>query len=625
MLMPAGRHDSQNGPTPRLRLTPNATACFAVARTSVLFLCIATSRPIAAQTNSEDEASEVRDPPVATQSALQTGRARRTKPSSSKESKVRPSSNGKAAAAALVDAATEATAPSESDASATDVAADAGPEAAPQTSASAAPQPTLPPPAASASTSLAPSEYDIAEVKLRDSVILRLKLSDGGLTPMERVQRAKRAIEAALVDGHPEVVRTEMRLDRALIFVGQRPIVELTRADAEAIGEGSLELFAASAAARVTDLLENERQRSVVTRGAFNVVFVIASAVAVLYALRALGILGRRAREFVNRNPQRIPAIRLRSIEVVGPHVLRSGVVVGVGVAKLMLQVGLVFAWLLFSSSLFDATRGMTERLTAMLLAPLSGLAARFVALLPLLLLTTIGVVVLVVLLRFVALFFAGVERRETELTWLRSELAAPTSLLIRIGLVVLSLLVLAPLVTGNVDGALARVGMLSVVAIGLATTPLSANVVVGLVTLYGGRLQLGSVISIGPHTGLLASIDLVELRLTGTDGRVLRIPHLVTLVCPLTVSAGPIHRTRRLVVTAESGMERLLELVAGNEVLSSTTRLSVSKLEGKLATIELTPEEPSDAMEQQLLIEVARSFEAGQVRLILAEWRATA
>lgn len=478
--------------------------------------------------------------------------------------------------------------------------------------------PSGPAPAASVPA----AEYDLADVKVRDSVVLRLKLADGGLVPQERARRAIRAIEAALAEGKAISVRTELRQDRAMLFIGERPIIELTRTDAEVVGEGSLEMFAASAAAKIGDLLETERQRSIVAHNAFNVALVIMLGVAALYALRLLGALARRIREFVRMNPDRIPAIRLRSIEVIGPHVLRSGIVVGLGVLKLLLQLTLIFAWLLFSSSMFDATRGMTGQLTALVLAPLSGLATRFVALMPVLLLTTIGVVALVVLLRFVSLFFAGVERRETELTWLRPELAAPTSLLIRIALVVVSLLLLAPLLTGNTDGSLARVGMLSVTAIALATTPFLANIVVGLVTLYGDRLTMGDEIRIGAHAGRLVSVDLVELHLRTANGNELRIPHLVTIVHPIVVSNAPARSSRRLTVTAETSVERLMEVLTANQALGDLATLEISRLESKVVTVELTPKESGLTTEQRMLVEVAKLLESNQLRLILAEWR---
>jgi len=610
-----------------------------------LLLCLATTTASLAQVNDEGPSSAV-DNPSASTPTPRTPTARRAKADSAKDAKKeqteaktrgskRATQTESSASAASVqigpprppddaDVATAEATPAVS-AAATALSVASSPAATAAAPASAVVEVATAPASGAAVAAEGTKRYDVAEVKIRDVLILRLKLEDGGLVPAERAKRATRAIQAALEDANPGTARTEARQDRALLFVGSRPIVELTRADADAIGEGSLDLFAASAAAKVNDVLESERQRSRVSRSALSIAVVVASALAVLYVLRLFAMLARKLREFVHLHPERIPAIHLRSIEVVGPHVLRSGIVVGVGVVKLLMQFGLIFAWLLFSLSLFDATRSMTGKLTALITTPLSALATRFAALLPLLLLTTIGTVVLVVLLRFVALFFGGVERRETELHWLRPELAAPTSLLIRIGLVVVSLLLFAPLVTGNVDGSLARVGMLALVAIAAATTPLAANIVVGLVTLYGGRLKLGDAVRIGEHSGVLSAVDLIELHLTTDRGRQLRVPHLVTLVRPLVVAGTDTFAEHRLRVTAEARFDQLLEIFGTAQVFSHPAAVRLVKIEGTLTSVELTPRRFDATVEQQLLVEVARELAAKQLRLVLAEWQPSA
>ena len=59
--------------------------------------------------------------------------------------------------------------------------------------------------------SAVPSAFEIAEVKIRDNVILRLKLEDGGLVPKVRAQRATRAIERGAV-GQRERARMARRV-----------------------------------------------------------------------------------------------------------------------------------------------------------------------------------------------------------------------------------------------------------------------------------------------------------------------------------------------------------------------------------------------------------------------------
>ncbi|MGC4069711.1 MAG: mechanosensitive ion channel [Polyangiaceae bacterium] len=473
--------------------------------------------------------------------------------------------------------------------------------------------------------------YPTVEVKVRDVVVLRLKLADGGLSPSERAKRATRAIEAALADATLSNVRTEMRPDRALLFVGSRPIVELTREDAEAMGEGSLELYAASAATRVHDVLDSERRQSVVASTLLNVVLVGALAVGVVMALRWLGMLARRVQRFVQRNPEKIPAIRLQSIEVVGPHVLRSAVIVGVGVLKLVLQFAAIYSWLVFSSSLFEATKGLAGKLTSLVLSPLAGLMTRITSLLPLVLVTAIAVAVLFVLLRFVELFFVAVQRRETELSWLRPELAAPTSVLIRVGLVTVSLLCLGPVVTGNVDGALSRLGMLFVITIALASTPFFANVVIGFVTLYGGRLAEGDYVRLGATgqpfvQGKIQSLGLVELSLISEAGSEIRVAYLSTLFRPITIYRSEADRTERitLLVVAEAEPERLCSLVKRVlDEVALTGEVRLSRLSGKAAHVEVRLRTIAPDRRDQVLVAVAKTIATEELPLVLAEWQA--
>jgi hypothetical protein len=464
---------------------------------------------------------------------------------------------------------------------------------------------------------------------VRDVLVLRLKLADGGLSPEERAKRAKRAIEASLVESKIESVRSELHGGRALLFIGNRPIVELTAADAEVMGEGSLEIYTASAAAKVRDILENERRQSVVANSVLNFVLVGALAVGVVLALRLLSGLSRKAQRFIEENPERIPALHLRSIEVIRPHVLRSGLVVGVGVLKLILQFALVYSWLVFTSSLFEATQGLADKLTSLVISPLAGLMTRLAALLPLFLVTVIAVAVLVVLLRFVQLFFAAVERRETELSWLRPELATPTSLMIRIGIVAASLLFLAPVVTGNLDGALSRLGLLFVVTIALASTPLLANVVVGLVTLYGARLIRGDLVQIGEarqgtFRGRVQSIGLIEIRLRSESGQEVRVAHLTALCRPMIVLGHGAERVKRaLFVESEAKPERVVEVLG--QVISDRTlaaEIRILRIRGNAVCAELRLITESASHEQAILIAVSRALTDAEIGLVLAEWQ---
>jgi small-conductance mechanosensitive channel len=180
--------------------------------------------------------------------------------------------------------------------------------------------------------------------------------------------------------------------------------------------------------------------------------------------------------------------------------------------------------------SLFETTRGYTERLTGFVIAPLSLLMGRAITALPLVVVAGFAAIAVFALVRFVGLFLASVARRETTLGWLPADLAVPASILLRSAIVLCALVFAAPIVMGSSDGSLGRAGTIIMVALGLSATPLFACGLIGAVVLFGRRLSVGEYIQIRGQSGLISAINLLELRLQTSDGTERRIPHLLLL-----------------------------------------------------------------------------------------------
>ena len=144
------------------------------------------------------------------------------------------------------------------------------------------------------------------------------------------------------------------------------------------------------------------------------------------------------------------------------------------------------------------------------MLAPISALMGRAASALPVLLVAAIAELAVLLLVRFVGLFFSSVARGETSLSWLPIDLAAPTSILVRAGIVLLALVLAAPLVTGSDDGALSRAGLVALVVLGLSTMPLVACVAVGTAVVFGRRLKVGEYAEIGGRAGVVRALSLL-------------------------------------------------------------------------------------------------------------------
>lgn len=404
----------------------------------------------------------------------------------------------------------------------------------------------------------------VGEVRIHDRPILTILVPQDGRPALERAREANAALDkvaAARAKGEEVLVRRSGEL--AIVLVGTTPIVHLGPEDAEAQGSPSLDALASNVASNLRNALDAESQRTRTLHIVFALSLVVVLGLFGLFLLRKVGDFWVRARTWLDENPERVPALRVRSIEVVNARVLRGTVLIGLACGKWIAQIGIGYAWLLFSLSRFEATKGYTERLTGFVLTPLATLLDRLITAIPLLVVGAAAVLALLVLLRFLSLYFASVERGETQAVWLPRDLAAPTSLLVRAGVVVAALVFLGPLVTGQSEGPISLLGVLCVGTVGLASTPFLASATVGAIQLFTRRLPLGTVVELGGRTGKVKEVNLFEVKLIDARGAEVRVPHLFTLFRPTRLLGTTRRVSVRLTVGNSSPREQIIAVLS--------------------------------------------------------------
>jgi small-conductance mechanosensitive channel len=503
------------------------------------------------------------------------------------------------------------------------------PEPPPEPSSSAEPAasvqpPPIAPPAASASplpsaSSLpAPAGSGAVAVKLHDSRVFSVHVGRGGVSAEKRAADASAALKRAVEGGGQLEVTVEQRGEIAIVFLGPRPLIELGPEDAAAAGEASVQIHAARVAAQVRESIGKEQSRSATLMTLLRFAVVVFSMIAAVFLVRRLGELTDRARAWLAEHPDKVPAIRLRSIEVIRPASLRAGLLVALSAGKALAQIGVLYGWVLLSLSLFESTRAYAERLTGFVFGPLYSLVARVVGSLPLVLVAAIAMIALVVLLRFVGLFFESVGRSETELEWLPADLAPPTSLLVRSAVVLLFFVIAAPLVTGNDDGALTRAGTVALVALGLATTPLLACAAVGATVVYGRRLRVGDWAEFGGRAGRVQGITLLEVQLEDDSGRVVRVPHLLGLLHPTTVSNDGPRVSVEIALAPETAcrdeLRKLMREAA--EVVGKGARVELVALEADAARWRISVVSTTAEARTDLYAVLSEALETASIKL---------
>jgi small-conductance mechanosensitive channel len=491
--------------------------------------------------------------------------------------------------------------------------------AEPSATAPPAPAPTLAPTPTAAPEP--PPTDEPAEVRIGEALAFVLRAKNGDVGSAERARLATRALKDAFDASSPEDVHVERTGNVAVIYVGSSPIVQLIPADAAAHGDASLEVHADAVAASVRKAMQAEKERTALASRIFAICLVVFLAVAVLYLWRRIGDFAERANGWLEDNPHRIPEVRVRSLTLLNPAAFRSGLALAISVAKWVGQLTLVYLWLIAALSFFPSTRPYTDKLNAVILQPFLELASRVASSLPITVVVAIALLTVAIVFRVVGLFFESVREGTTELEWLPPELAKPTSILVRAGLVLVTLVFAAPVLTGHSDGALARAGFVGLVTFGLASTPLVACSVVGLVVVYGRRVRVGDYVRIGPHAGKVLEVGLLDVTLEDDEGNEVRVPHLAGLVKPTTLlGAAPrvaarisvsksqarahvrerLHRAiapcgadPRVEIEAIAGDEVVLALSVVTEDLDAKSRLHLAALEALDLAVDAPDEAP--------------------------------
>lgn len=380
------------------------------------------------------------------------------------------------------------------------------------------------------------TEPSAAHVTLRDKTVFTLYRGDGALSLVDRARAAGRALVKAASASHEAPARWETRGVRAVVFVGDVSIVSLSNEDVVAAKGSSLEVLAAGITTQVQTAVQHERTRSSWAKSVFSVSLVVFFGLITLYLMGKLRDLCGAARDFLLMHPRRVPALKLNTLEVLGPASVRNVLIIVLGVGRVLGLLGLFYAWLVVSLSLFERTRPWVQRLTFALLEPMSELVSRVATTLPVVVVAAVALALIAVLLRVIDLFFDSVARGETHLAVVPPDVAHATSVLVRGGLLTASLLFAGPILSGTTDGPLSRTSLVLLVCVALSATPLLCSLLAGVATVFSRAVRLGDRVEYGGQSGSVRAIGLLWLVLEDEQGASVRVPHLRSLWFPTRV-----------------------------------------------------------------------------------------
>lgn len=342
---------------------------------------------------------------------------------------------------------------------------------------------------------------------------------------VDRAAHAAQAIEHAVADkGDVSVIRLE---GEATFYVDQKPLFVVTLADAKADGDDTLDPLIERRQVEVDNVLHAARRRAALQKLFLSISMAVSLAFFAVLLLRQLARLGRRARDYVD-SPDLVQGRPLLRRLLEDERLRWLFVLLGYG-AQVVLQIGVVYLFLLGAFSLFATTVAWRTRLNHIMYAPLAGIGKRMIGGLPSLLLLVLMLVILQSGMHAINLAFDTAERRRRTLLGVRANAMRPLRLLAQVLVILAVFLLVTPFVTGASDHIFTRIGLVLLMLIGLAVVPLVANAAVGMWGTFAGRFVVGEHLSVGRASGTLEAVDFYGLRLRESGAQSV-VPHLLTL-----------------------------------------------------------------------------------------------
>lgn len=376
-------------------------------------------------------------------------------------------------------------------------------------------------------------------VQVRGRTAFTFQVPRAGVSPAERAARASKALQASIDENDQGDVEFVIAGEEATFRLGSRVLFVLTTADATAEGESSLYRHSERRRDAINSFLKAERRRATLQHTVLSLCLTVFLGFVSFLLLRQFSRWASRLCDWVESSDEHGVSDALRW--VVGDERTRWVAVVAIRCLQLLGQALVVYLFLIGAFSLFEVTRPWREQLTAWVAGPIGTIGDRIAGSLPTLLILVLVMVVVQAGWHAINVTSDRIKAGRATSAGITPELMAPTKLLLRAGLVLASLLLLVPLITGDSEHLFTRAGYLMLQIVAVALLPLVATVAVGVWSMINRVYRADEWLVL--WNGVRAQVyevDFFYLRVAPEDGGELRIPHLITLVKPLRRLAGP-------------------------------------------------------------------------------------
>lgn len=368
-----------------------------------------------------------------------------------------------------------------------------------------------------------------ASLEVWNRPVVELRASINGVTPQERVDRARHRIEDLPISAHKDPVlatsTTMGSLTGMFITVGGRFIVAILPEDLDPEAGLSLTAAAAEAAGRLSAALQaraDQRRLPILLRG---IAFSLLATLLLLLVLRAVSRVRRRTVE----HP--FTATVSQKATILGINLSEALTAIEVALAKLTAMSIIIVAsylWLTFVFGQFPFTQPWGRELGSYLRQLLQTFGQGILGAVPGLFAVALIFLLARVAARAIGGFFQRVETGKLEIEWLEPETAKATRRVVLVLVWVFAAVVAYPYIPGSQTPVFKGIS----VFVGLMATLGSAGVVnhllSGLVIVYSRSCKPGDFIKVGDIEGMVTVVGVLATKVVTRKRAEITVPNAV-------------------------------------------------------------------------------------------------
>lgn len=371
-----------------------------------------------------------------------------------------------------------------------------------------------------------------AAVVVRGDTLFTIYGTLGPFTPRERARALSQRIDSLAEDALARAASVNMvdSLGVTDILVGDFVIMTVTERDAAESGLPRAEL-GQQYATQIQNAIRTREGAATIKSILIGLLFTLVAVAGLVLIFRMLNflfpVIYRRLEAW---RGTRIPSIKIQRLELLSSERLTD---VLIGVAKVLRVAAVVVVLYIFVPlvlSFFPWTRGLSRRIVEYVANPLRQAGTSFINYLPDLFTIAVIVVVIYYILKFIHLFFTGIERGAIAFPGFFQEWSQPTYKIVRFLVIVFGLIVVYPYLPGSDTAAFKGISVFVGVIISFGSSSAIANVVAGVVMTYMRPFQLGDRVKIADTIGDIVEKTLLVTRVRTVKNVDITIPNAMVL-----------------------------------------------------------------------------------------------